>query len=152
MPFGETTPMRTLLLGLLLLVVPMSAFAQASPLGTWTTIDDTTGKPKSLIEVYHTADGKLAGRVVQILQTTRGPDPLCDKCRGERRNQPIKGMVILWGMERSGDVWKGGQILDPASGKVYSAILRPVAGGTGMEVRGFMGFSLLGRTQVWVRQ
>ena len=144
--------MRTLLLGLLLLVLPMSAFAQASPLGTWTTIDDDTGQPKSVIEVYEAADGKLAGRVTRVLQSTRGPNPLCEKCRGERRNQPIEGMVVLWGMQRSGDEWKGGQILDPASGKVYSATLRPVAGGKQLQVRGFVGFSLLGRTQVWVRK
>jgi len=144
--------MRTLLLGLLLFVLPVAALAQASPVGTWTTIDDATGKPKSVIDVYEAADGKLAGRVTQVLHSTRGPNPLCEKCRGERKNQPIEGMVILWGMQRSGDEWKGGQILDPASGKVYSATLRPVAGGKQLEVRGFMGFSLLGRTQVWVRK
>ena len=144
--------MRTLLLGLLLLVLPMSAFAQASPVGTWTTIDDATGQPKSVIEVYETADGKLAGRVARVLHSTRGPNPLCEKCRGERKDQPIEGMVILWGMQRSGDEWKGGQILDPATGKVYSATMRPVAGGKQLQVRGFVGFSLLGRTQLWVRK
>ena len=144
--------MRTLLLGLLLLVLPMSAFAQASPVGTWTTIDDATGQPKSEIEVYETADGKLAGRVARVLQSTRGPNAFCEKCRGERKNQPIEGMVILWGMQRSGGEWKGGQILDPASGKVYSATMQPDAAGKQLQVRGFMGFSLLGRTQVWVRK
>ena len=144
--------MRTLLLGLLLFVLPVAALAQASPVGTWTTIDDATGQPRSVIEVYEAADGTLAGRVERVLHSTRGPNPLCGKCRGERRNQPIEGMVILWGMQRSGDEWKGGQILDPATGKVYSATMRPVAGGKQLQVRGFVGFSLLGRTQVWVRK
>lgn len=144
--------MRTLLLALLLLVVPMSAFAQASPFGTWTTIDDTTGQAKSVIEVYEAADGTLAGRVERVLHSTRGPNPVCEKCSGQRKNQPIEGMVILWGLRRSGDEWKGGQILDPATGKVYSATLRPVAGGKQLQVRGFVGFSLLGRTQLWVRK
>ena len=144
--------MRKLLLGLWLLVLPMSVLAQASPVGTWTTIDDATGQPKSVIEVYEAADGTLAGRVAQVLQSNRGLNPLCEQCRGERKNQPIKGMVVLWGLQRSGEEWKGGQILDPANGKVYSATMRAVDGGKQLEVRGFMGFSLLGRTQVWLRK
>ncbi|MDQ3289319.1 MAG: DUF2147 domain-containing protein [Pseudomonadota bacterium] len=143
--------MRTLIL-LLLLALPISSvFAQTPPTGTWTTIDDATGQPKSVIEVYEAADGTLAGRVDQVLQSTRGPDPLCEKCRGARRNKPIKGMIVLWNMRRKGDAWEGGQILDPASGKIYSATLRPIEGGEKLEVRGFVGFSLLGRTQEWVR-
>jgi len=149
--------MRTKLLALLLLALPLGAFAQtastsSSPVGHWTTIDDKTDKPKSVVEIYEAKDGSLAGRVTEILQSDRGPNPVCDKCSGERKNKPVKGMVILWGIKQKGGTWEGGQILDPASGKVYSVKVTPVENGRKLEVRGFMGFSLLGRTQTWNRR
>ena len=144
--------MRTKLLALLLLLLPLSAFAQNTPVGTWTTIDDKTQKPKSVVEIYQAKDGSLAGRVTEVLQSDRGPNPVCDKCSGDRKDKPVKGMVILWGIKQKGDVWEGGQILDPASGKVYSVKVTPVDDGKKLEVRGFMGFSLLGRTQTWQRR
>ena len=149
--------MRTKLLALFLLALPLGAFAQdasgpATPVGHWTTIDDKTQKPKSVVEIYEAKDGSLAGRVTEILQSDRGPNPLCDKCSGERKGKPVKGMVILWGIKQKGEVWEGGQILDPASGKVYSVKVTPVENGRKLEVRGFMGFSLLGRTQTWNRR
>ena len=140
------------LLALLLLALPLVAFAQNAPVGQWTTIDDKTQKPKSVVEIYEAKDGSLAGRVTEILQSDRGPNPVCDKCSGERKNKPVKGMVILWGIKQKGETWEGGQILDPASGKIYSVKVTPVEGGKKLEVRGFMGFSLLGRTQTWTRR
>jgi len=145
--------MRTKLLALLLLALPLGAFAQTpAPVGHWTTIDDKTDKPKSVVEIYEAKDGSLAGRVTEILQSDRGPNPLCDKCSGDRKGKPVKGMVILWGIKQKGEVWEGGQILDPASGKIYSVKVTPVDNGKKLEVRGFMGFSLLGRTQTWNRR
>lgn len=144
--------MRIKLLALLLLLLPLSAFAQNTPVGTWTTVDDKTQKPKSVVEIYQAKDGSLAGRVTEVLQSDRGPNPVCDKCSGDRKDKPVKGMVILWGIKQKGDVWEGGQILDPASGKVYSVKVTPVDDGKKLEVRGFMGFSLLGRTQTWQRR
>ncbi len=143
--------MRTRLIALLFLLLPLTAFAQ-SPVGTWTTIDDKTKKPKSVVEIFEARDGTLSGRVVEILHSDRGPNPVCDQCSGDLKNKPVKGMVILWGVRRKGNVWEGGQILDPASGKVYSVKLTPVEGGRKLDVRGFMGFSLLGRTQTWTRR
>ncbi|ALN80216.1 DUF2147 domain-containing protein [Lysobacter antibioticus] len=144
--------MRTKLFALLLLALPMAAFAQATPVGKWTTVDDKTGKPKSVVEIYEAKDGSLAGRVNEVLQSDRGPNPTCDKCSGERKNKPVKGMVILWGIRKDGSAWDGGQILDPATGKIYSVKVTPIDSGKKLEVRGFMGFSLLGRTQTWMRQ
>ena len=148
--------MRTKLLALLLtlpmLALSSLALAQSSPVGTWTTVDDETKKPKSIVEIYEARDGTLAGRVSEILHSDRGPDPVCDKCTGERRNKPIKGMVILWGVKKKGDTWEGGKILDPATGKIYSVKVRPVNGGSKLDVRGFIGFSLLGRSQTWIRK
>jgi len=141
-----------LLLALPMLALSSMALAQTSPVGTWTTIDDKSQKPKSIVEIYEARDGTLAGRVNEVLQSDRGPNPLCDKCSGATKDKPVKGMVILSGMKQKGDSWEGGKILDPASGKIYSAKVTTIDGGRKLEVRGFMGFSLLGKTQVWTRR
>ncbi|MDQ3206665.1 MAG: DUF2147 domain-containing protein [Pseudomonadota bacterium] len=141
-----------LLATLPVLATPLVAFAQNSPVGTWTTVDDKTGKPKSVVEIYEARDGSLAGRVTDVLSSDRGPDPVCDKCPGERKGKPVEGMVIMWGVKQKGDAWEGGKILDPASGKVYSVKVDPTDDGNKLDVRGFMGFSLLGRTQTWERR
>ena len=149
--------MRTKLLALILLALPLlaaapAAFAQNTPLGSWTTVDDKTGKPKSVVEVYEARDGSLAGRVSEILQSDHGPNPVCDQCSGNNKDKPVEGMVILWGIKQKDGAWEGGKILDPSNGKIYSVRVTPIDGGNKLEVRGFMGFSLLGRTQTWVRQ
>lgn len=140
------------LLALPLLALSSLGWAQTAPVGQWTTIDDRTGKPKSVVEIYEARDGTLAARVVDVLSSTTGPDPVCDKCTGANKGKPVEGMVIMWGVRKSGAGWEGGKILDPASGKVYSVKVQPVAGGGKLEVRGFMGFSMLGRTQTWLRR
>lgn len=148
--------MRTKLLALLLtlpmLALSSLAFAQTSPVGAWTTIDDKTQKPKSVVEIYEARDGTLAGRVNEVLQSDSGPNPLCDKCSGDRKDKPVKGMDILWGVKKKGGSWEGGKILDPATGKIYSVKMTLIDGGKRMDVRGFMGFSLLGKTQIWIRR
>jgi uncharacterized protein (DUF2147 family) len=128
-----------------------SAFAfDASPVGTWRTIDDETKKPKSIVEISE-VNGEVVGKVKELLQSDRGPNPVCDECEGERKNQPVIGMTIIWGMKKDGDIWDGGTILDPKNGKTYGCKLTPAADGKTLQVRGFKGFSLLGRTQVWER-
>lgn len=124
--------------------------ADATPVGTWRTVDDETHKPKSIVEVTE-ANGEVSGKVKEILQSDKGPNPICEDCTGERKNQPVLGMTILWGMKKDGDVWEGGTILDPKNGKTYGCRLTPSADGKTMKVRGFIGFSFLGRTQVWER-
>jgi uncharacterized protein (DUF2147 family) len=124
----------------------------ASPVGLWTTIDDETGVKKSMVEIYEAEDGQLEGRVVEILHSDRGPNPRCTECKGDRKDQPILRMVILWGMranEGEGE-WTGGRILDPTNGKEYKCRLRLLPDDK-LEVRGFIGFSLLGRSQEWQR-
>ncbi len=125
--------------------------AELSPAGVWTTIDDATGKPKSVVQI-EISNGQLSGKVLEVLQSDQGPHPLCTKCKGELKDQPVEGMRIIWDMQQSGDEWKGGKILDPKSGKVYGCKIHLLEGGDKLEVRGFMGFSLLGRTQVWQRK
>lgn len=154
---------RTVLVWLALLcLLPVSAFAQNapaqsapaqnSPLGRWRSIDDASGKPKAVIEISETGNGTLSAKIVQILDTKDGPNPLCNDCTGARHNKPILGMTIAWGLKRQGKVWAGGRILDPENGKEYSVKMTPIAGGRKLEVRGFLGVALLGRTQVWLRE
>jgi uncharacterized protein (DUF2147 family) len=135
------------------LVLSARAFAaDATPAGVWKTIDDKTGQPKSIVEISD-QNGELTGKVTQVLQSDQGPNPICKECEGERKNQPVTGMTIIWGMKKSGeDEWSGGKILDPKNGKIYGCKMHLVDNGQKLDVRGFIGFSLLGRTQTWERQ
>lgn len=134
-----------------LLAVPASAgSAQGLPTGRWQTIDDGTGKAKSVVEIYRTTDGSYAGKVVEILDTHNGIDPACDKCRGSNRNKPIKGMVILWGLKADGaGKWNGGTVLDPENGRTYRSKIELLAGGAKLGMSGCIAF--ICRQQVWVR-
>lgn len=138
---------------LLLVAAPLSsseaAPAAATPVGVWKTVDEDTGKDKALVQVEERG-GELQGRIAHLFSPSE-PNPVCDQCEGERRNQPITGMQILWGFKRSGQGWSDGHILDPENGKTYKAKLQLQQGGAVMEVRGYLGVSALGRTQRWVR-
>jgi uncharacterized protein (DUF2147 family) len=141
----------TFVLGALAALCAGSAFAaDMSPVGKWKTIDDKTGKEKSIVEITESG-GALTGKVVQVLNSEKGPNPLCEACTGERKDKPVTGMIIMWGLHKDDDVWDGGSILDPNNGKTYSVKLTPTDGGSKLQVRGFIGWSLLGRTQVWSR-
>ena len=125
--------------------------AEPTPLGLWTTIDDHSHQPRSQVEITE-HDGTLSGKVVRIYPQPGEPaDPRCEDCKGERHDQPILGMTILWNLHRDGESWDGGEILDPDGGDTYRVTLHPSADGTKLEVRGYIGISLLGRTQVWER-
>ena len=127
-----------------------AASKEATPVGLWTTIDDESHKPRSEVEITE-SDGVLSGRIVRLFPAPgEDADPRCEDCPGDRRGAPVLGMTILWNLHRHGDDWDGGEILDPESGKVYRVTLHPGAAGR-LEVRGYIGFSLLGRTQVWER-
>jgi uncharacterized protein (DUF2147 family) len=125
--------------------------ANDTPVGTWKTIDDATGQAKSLVQITE-HNGELQGKVLKVLQSSEGPHPLCRKCEGERKDQPVEGMTILWGVTRDDDSWDGGRILDPHNGKTYKVKLRMLDNGQKLDVHGYIGFSLLGRSQVWERQ
>jgi uncharacterized protein (DUF2147 family) len=121
----------------------------ASPAGRWRTIDDVTGKPKSIVRLWE-KDGVLYGNIVELFPEPGEPtDPVCDKCEGALRGKPIKGLLFLWGLERDGDEWSGGRILDPENGKIYRCTVKVVNAGARLKVRGYIGVSLIGRTQHW---
>jgi len=130
--------------------MPMLAFAQQSPIGKWKTIDDETGKAKSIVEITQASNGTLQGRVIEILQSDRGPNPTCDKCSGANKGKPVKGMTILWGLRPDGaGKWAGGTVLDPAKGKTYKSKLEIKDGGKKLGMSGCVAF--ICREQTWIR-
>ena len=138
-----------IVMGLVWVLVAGFAYAgSTSPVGYWETIDDDGVTPTSIVQIYQEGD-ELSGKIVKILRKDAPPDAVCEACRGDLKDKPVVGLRIIWGMKEDGDQWEGGQILDPDSGKDYKCTL--VVDGDKLKVRGFLGFSLLGRTQVWRR-
>ncbi len=143
---------------LTMMILCMSGFSAniladaGSPVGTWRTIDDKTKKERSIIEISE-ANGELTG-VVKKLFDQPGEDPahLCKDCKDARKDQPIIGMTIMWGLKKQSDGWGGGEILDPKNGKIYRAKMSLSEDGKSLKVRGFIGISLIGRTQIWLRE
>jgi uncharacterized protein (DUF2147 family) len=142
-----------LLCACVLLAAPAAFADNSTPAGVWRTIDDKTGKERSLIRITE-SDGVYEGKVEQLLnrQPDDDPDNLCRKCGGERKDKPIIGMTILWGLKKDGDQYAGGEILDPKNGKIYRANMKLLDGGAKLEVRGYIGISLFGRSQTWIRE
>ncbi|KOS05930.1 hypothetical protein AM493_07700 [Flavobacterium akiainvivens] len=122
--------------------------ASAQVVGKWKTIDDETGQAKSIVEIYE-KDGKVYGKIVEILNPAK-KDAKCDKCKGADKGKPLLGLVIIKGLTKDDDEWTDGDILDPTKGKTYSCTIT-LDGKDKLKVRGYMGVSLLGRTQVWHR-
>ena len=136
---------------LLLLAAATEAQSPSSAVGRWKSIDDATGKAKSVVEIYQAKDGRLAGKVVEILDLKDGPNPACDECKGANQGKPIKGMLILWGLRPDGaGKWSGGRVLDPENGKDYKAKLELLEGGRKLGMSGCIAF--LCRQQVWLRE
>jgi uncharacterized protein (DUF2147 family) len=135
------------ILGILTFILAGSLFAQ-TPVGTWQNIDDETGKPKAHIEIYE-MNGVLYGKIVKLINPDE-PNPKCTKCPGEFKDKPVEGLQIMWGLKKDGNEYTGGKILDPKSGNIYSCKIE-LLGPDKLKVRGFLGVSLLGRTQYWYR-
>jgi len=145
--------MRTRILLLIALgLISTLAAATETPVGLWRTIDDKSGKEKSLVRVVE-SNGQLQITIEKLFREPgEEPNPLCDKCPGEKKNKPVIGMQIGSGLKKDGDVWSGGEILDPQNGKTYKCKVWLEDKGKKLNVRGFIGVSVLGRTQVWVRE
>ena len=142
------TAASTCLIGLSL----SNAAAQNTPVGLWKNVDDRTGKPKALIRITEN-NGEFQGTIEKLLREAgQDANPICDKCADARKNQPILGMNIITGMKRDGDQYSGGQILDPDNGKVYKSKLTLSEDGKKLNVRGYIGVPMLGRTQTWLRE
>ncbi|MCX8531662.1 DUF2147 domain-containing protein [Chryseobacterium luquanense] len=135
--------MKKLLATFVLSLFSVMSFAQIE--GKWKTIDDETKQAKSIVEIYKKSDGKYYGKVSQLL--IKPADPNCTSCKDDRKGKPILGLEIIRGLAKDGDEFTGGTITDPKTGKTYKCTI--TRSGDKLNVRGYMGVSILGRTQVW---
>jgi uncharacterized protein (DUF2147 family) len=145
---------RSLAIACILAGAAVSAFAQsATPAGLWKTVDDNTKKEKSLVRIVET-NGVFSGKVEKIIDPDAPKDATCKDCSDERKDKPVLGMTIIRNVKASADdkdTFEGGDILDPNNGKVYKVKLKLVEGGSKLDVRGYIGAPILGRTQTWTR-
>jgi uncharacterized protein (DUF2147 family) len=127
------------------------AFAQASPAGLWKTVDDKTGKERSLIRISESG-GVYTGKIEKRLDEDAKPTDVCDKCTDERKDKPLLGMALIRNVKANAsdkEVFDGGDITDPENGKVYKVRLKPLDAGKKLEVRGYIGPFY--RNQTWLR-
>ena len=145
------TPSRIAVIACLLAAAWAPAWAQSTPAGVWKTIDDATGKEKSLVRIVETG-GVYSGKIEKLLDPSSPQDATCKDCKDDRKDKPVLGMTIIRNVKAHADdktVFDGGDILDPNNGKVYRVRLRPFDDGKKLEVRGYLGPFY--RNQTWLR-
>ncbi len=137
--------------GVALAAGPGSA-AGETPVGRWVTISDKDHSPRSVIEISESG-GVLQGKVMKVFDRLGdNPQHLCMKCEGALKDKPVIGMTVITGMKHDGNAWDGGSIFDPSSGNTYSGEMQMDDSGNKLVVRGYLGISLLGRSQTWIRE
>lgn len=143
---------RSLAMWGLALAVSAACAAEPTPVGVWKTIDDDGKTEKSLVRISESG-GQLSGRIETLFDTSK-KDSVCEKCSDERKDKKLQGLTILRNVTKQADdatLWAGGDILDPNNGKIYKVRLRTIDDGKKLEVRGYVGMPMLGRTQTWIR-
>ena len=126
--------------------------AQASPVGVWKTIDDKTKSERAQIRISE-AGGVFSGKIEKLLAADAKQDAVCDQCSDDRKDKAMIGLEVIRGVKKSDsdNTWDGGTILDAAEGKIYKVRIQTADGGKKLEVRGYVGAPMLGRTQTWIR-
>lgn len=147
-----TIALATLALAALAAAPASSAVAQTpSAQGLWRYSDQATGKPKAEIRVVQ-HDGELLGTIEKVFPPAGAPaQPNCDKCSGDLKGKPMVGMTIMRGLHFDDAAWRGGTIVDTESGDSYRCTAKALPDGKHLELRGFIGISLFGRTETWTR-
>jgi len=123
--------------------------AQPSPVGRWKTVDDATGKVKSIVQIRE-ENGKLYGTIEQLFDPPV-PHPTCYLCSGALKDRPLVGLQVLSGFVQNGSQWSGGQVLDPETGRIYRASISLEDGGKKLRLHGYFLIPILGRTENWLR-
>lgn len=127
-----------------------------TPAGVWQQVDEHSGKPHALVRIAED-HGVYHGRIIKLLNRSakdvakRGEHPRCTHCNGPQKNAPLIGLTVLWDLKRDGDRWGDGHVLDPTNGKIYKARMSMEDGGKKLRIRGYVGLSLFGRTEVLLR-
>lgn len=131
------------------LIIALSVSVNAQTIfGIWNSTNDDTGKVDSVIEIYK-KEGKAYAKIIEIKDPTR-QNAVCDLCEGENENKPLLGLNILTGLQKNGSEWSNGEIVDPRNGTVYSCYITLINENK-LKIRGYIGFSLLGKTKYWER-
>lgn len=147
---------KPFLLSSSLLMASTSVFATADIEGTWRTIDDKTGFSKGIVEITKSGDGTYSGKIVEVMpRPGYTPKATCEKCSGALKNHPILGLTVLSGMKQSSKnerEFTGGHILDPLTGKSYKTKMKLNSSGSRLNMRGYVGVEVVGRSQTWIRQ
>jgi uncharacterized protein (DUF2147 family) len=144
--------LKKAVIALVLATTSVLAMAQNTPVGLWRTIDDDGKTEKSTVRITATG-GVLSGKVEHITDPAKAEEK-CTKCEDDRKDKPIVGMTIINDVKQDAEesnVWAGGLILDPAKGSTYKVRLKVIDGGKKLEVRGYIGSPMFGRTQTWIR-
>lgn len=143
------------ILGLCLFALTGFVYAASSSIdGYWQTVDDKTGNPKGIMQIYTNNDNLIYGKVLGGYPVNGVvPHQICTKCPAPFTNQPVTGMQIMWGFDynQQNQDFEDGHILDPDSGNIYHALLIPTDNGQSLKVHGYIGIPLFGRTQMWHR-
>ena len=145
--------LQALIASMLLGMGAAAALAQPTPVGVWKTVHESSQQERSLVRITH-SDGVLTGVIEKLLDPALPANPVCAQCSGERRDKPLLGMVLIQGVRRSPSdprLWDGGEILDPHNGKLFAVRLVLADGGKRLEVRGYLGTPMVGRSQNWYR-
>lgn len=119
-----------------------------SIIGEWETFDDLTGDKLSVVEIYNINDIYF-GKIIHLFEDSL--DSVCDQCEDGDHNKPIIGLVIIKNLIKDDDEYNEGTILDPNNGKSYKCYMELI-GTNKLKLRGYIGFSILGRTQYWQRK
>ena len=136
--------MKKIVFSFVALMFATLSYAQIE--GKWKTIDDETGKPKSIVEITKKSDGKYYGRIIQLL--IKPEHNTCVDCTDDRKNKPILGLEIIRGLKKSGSEFSGGTIVNPKGGKEYGCKI--TRSGDKLNVKGSLkSFSFIGKTQTW---
>ena len=132
---------------ILILFSVTTTFAQ-DVFGKWKTVDDVTGEAKSILEIYKVED-KAYGKVVEILNKEYKYE-LCTNCKGDNKDKPIEGLVIMKNLQEDDNEWNDGTIIDPESGKEYDCYIK-LESKNKIKIRGYIGLAAFGRSQYWYR-
>jgi uncharacterized protein (DUF2147 family) len=120
--------------------------------GYWKTVDDNTREVKSIVRIWKDKE-RLLGKIIKTFpKAGEDPDPVCDKCKGEKKNQKIIGMIFMWQFHLEDGRWVEGRILDPENGKVYNCSLELTDNSSKLKVFGYIRLIVkIGRSQTWLR-
>jgi uncharacterized protein (DUF2147 family) len=133
------------------IVIAAPASDPTSAVGLWEQVDEKSGQPESWFRITE-RNGVYSGNIVKIFfKPGEDENWTCDKCEGDERGKPVLGLALIKGMKRNGHAYEDGTIMDPRDGAVYRALMKLSPDGQKLEVRGFLGISLFGRSQTWNR-